>query len=294
MFDFYDDIRKNKRRTIYIVLAFLIIITLLITYITTYFGYGSIGIIVSIPISIIFTLVSYWNTSTLILASVNAVPADGKYKYIDDILDGLIVSAGMEYKPKLYLIESSQINAFATGRDPKNSIICLTTGIIERLTRQELETVIAHELTHIINYDIRLSAVVSAMGGMIILLSNIILNSRISKKYEENEKGQLLIGIISILIAIITPILVNLLELAISRKREYLADAGSVAITRNPNALISALIKISEDEEVLEENVDTVAQMFIEEPRIEKRGKSSWFSTHPTIEERIKAIKELI
>ena len=294
MFDFYDDIRKNKRRTIYIVLAFLIIITLLITYITTYFGYGSIGIIVSIPISIIFTLVSYWNTSTLILASVNAVPADGKYKYIDDILDGLIVSAGMEYKPKLYVIESSQINAFATGRDPKNSIICLTTGIIERLTRQELETVIAHELTHIINYDIRLSAVVSAMGGMIILLSNIILNSRISKKYEENEKGQLLIGIISILIAIITPILVNLLELAISRKREYLADAGSVAITRNPNALISALIKISEDEEVLEENVDTVAQMFIEEPRIEKRGKSSWFSTHPTIEERIKAIKELI
>ena len=294
MFDFYDDIRKNKRRTIYIVLAFLIIITLLITYITTYFGYGSIGIIVSIPISIIFTLVSYWNTSTLILASVNAVPADGKYKYIDDILDGLIVSAGMEYKPKLYLIESSQINAFATGRDPKNSIICLTTGIIERLTRQELETVIAHELTHIINYDIRLSAVVSAMGGMIILLSNIILNSRISKKYEENEKGQLLIGIISILIAIITPILVNLLELAISRKREYLADAGSVAITRNPNALISALIKISEDEEVLEENVDTVAQMFIEEPRIEKRGKSSWFSTHPTIEERITAIKELI
>lgn len=294
MFDFYDDIRKNKRRTIYIVLAFLIIITLLITYITTYFGYGSIGIIVSIPISIIFTLVSYWNTSTLILASVNAVPADGKYKYIDDILDGLIVSSGMEYKPKLYLIESNQINAFATGRDPKNSIICLTTGIIERLTRQELETVIAHELTHIINYDIRLSAVVSAMGGMIILLSNIILNSRISKKYEENEKGQLLIGIISILIAIITPILVNLLELAISRKREYLADAGSVAITRNPNALISALIKISEDEEVLEENVDTVAQMFIEEPRIEKRGKSSWFSTHPTIEERIKAIKELI
>lgn len=294
MFDFYDDIRKNKRRTIYIVLAFLIIITLLITYITTYFGYGSIGIIVSIPISIIFTLVSYWNTSTLILASVNAVPADGKYKYIDDILDGLIVSAGMEYKPKLYVIESSQINAFATGRDPKNSIICLTTGIIERLTRQELETVIAHELTHIINYDIRLSAVVSAMGGMIILLSNIILNSRISKKYEENEKGQLLIGIISILIAIITPILVNLLELAISRKREYLADAGSVAITRNPNALISALIKISEDEEVLDENVDTVAQMFIEEPRIEKRGKTSWFSTHPTIEERIKAIKELI
>lgn len=294
MFDFYDDIRKNKRRTIYIVLAFLIIITLLITYITTYFGYGSIGIIVSIPISIIFTLVSYWNTSTLILASVNAVPADGKYKYIDDILDGLIVSSGMEYKPKLYLIESSQINAFATGRDPKNSIIGLTTGIIERLTRQELETVIAHELTHIINYDIRLSAVVSAMGGMIILLSNIILNSRISKKYEENEKGQLLIGIISILIAIITPILVNLLELAISRKREYLADAGSVAITRNPNALISALIKISEDEEVLEENVDTVAQMFIEEPRIEKRGKSSWFSTHPTIEERIKAIRELI
>ena len=294
MFDFYDDIRKNKRRTIYIVLAFLIIITLLITYITTYFGYGSIGIIVSIPISIIFTLVSYWNTSTLILASVNAVPADGKYKYINDILDGLIVSAGMEHKPKVYVIESNQINAFATGRDPKNSIICLTTGIIERLTRQELETVIAHELTHIINYDIRLSAVVSAMGGMIILLSNIILNSRISKKYEENEKGQLLIGIISILIAIITPILVNLLELAISRKREYLADAGSVAITRNPNALISALIKISEDEEVLEENVDTVAQMFIEEPRIEKRGKSGWFSTHPTIEERIKAIRELI
>ena len=294
MFDFYDDIRKNKRRTIYIVLAFLIIITLLITYITTYFGYGSIGIIVSIPISIIFTLVSYWNTSTLILASVNAVPADGKYKYINDILDGLIVSAGMEHKPKVYVIESNQINAFATGRDPQNSIICLTTGIIERLTRQELETVIAHELTHIINYDIRLSAVVSAMGGMIILLSNIILNSRISKKYEENEKGQLLIGIISILIAIITPILVNLLELAISRKREYLADAGSVAITRNPNALISALIKISEDEEVLEENVDTVAQMFIEEPRIEKRGKTSWFSTHPTIEERIKAIKELI
>lgn len=188
MFDFYDDIRKNKRRTIYIVLAFLIIITLLITYITTYFGYGNIGIIVSIPISIIFTLVSYWNTSTLILASVNAVPADGKYKYIDDILDGLIVSAGMEHKPKLYLIESSQINAFATGRDPKNSIICLTTGIIERLTRQELETVIAHELTHIINYDIRLSAVVSAMGGMIILLSNIILNSRISKNMKKMKK----------------------------------------------------------------------------------------------------------
>lgn len=296
----YEDIRKNKIKTGIIVSIFMVMIGLIIYSICYLFDYQEYAVIIASIVAIISTIGTYYNCDKVVLASVRARKANlEEDRKINNILDGLMISSGLEQRPELYVIDSNQPNAFATGRDPKHSIICVTKGLLDKLEYYELEGVIAHELSHIKNYDIRLSAVISVMAGFVVILSDIFLRSflRPSKRDDDRDSGKvnMILAVIGLILLIISPIVSSLIQLAVSRRREYLADATAVEFTRNPDGLISALIKISNDDSTLDVASNSNAYMYIENPYPEKRMKkiSNLFSTHPTIEERVNAIKSL-
>ena len=211
----------------------------------------------------------------------------------------MAIAAGIP-KPKLYVIDDSAPNAFATGRDPDHAVVCATTGLLAKLSRTELEGVIAHELTHIKNYDIRLMSIVAVLVGMVALLGDIFLRTsfRGSGGRKDNQLGALVI-ILGIIFAILSPFIATLIQLAISRRREFMADAGSVGVTRQPQGLISALLKISQDQEPLEVANKATAHLYIVNPFKEKgHGTVGWFAslfnTHPPIKERLKALQAMV
>ena len=209
-----------------------------------------------------------------------------------------MISSGLSHKPRLYVVEDPQPNAFATGRNPEHAIICVTTGLLEKLDYYELEGVIAHELAHVKNYDIRLAAVISVMVGFVVMLSDIFSRSifRSSRrKNDDSSKANAILMIIGLVFLIISPIVSKLIQLAVSRRREYLADATAISFTRNPDGLISALRKISSDDEELYVASNSNAHMYIVTPLKNKRkvNASNLFSTHPGIAERIEALENL-
>ena len=295
----YDDIKKNKIKTFEIVLLFLTIIALMIYFISYYFMESSIfALIFALGFSIVSTLLTYWNSDKLVLKSVNAYKAEGpQYDEIQHILDGLMIASGLNNRPELYIMDSDQPNAFATGRNPEHAVICLTTGIIKKLDYYELEGVIGHELSHIKNYDIRLSAVVSIMVGFVVMLADIFRRNIIYRRSGNRSNGDkstfnlilIVLGSISLLLA---PIASKLIQLAVSRRREYLADATSVQMTRNPDAMISALVKISSDNTEMEQASNSSSHMFISNP-FKGKKMSAILQTHPNIEDRIAAIEKL-
>lgn len=294
----YDDIRKNKFKTGIIVFSFLTMITLIIYYLCYAFGYSEYAIVIALMFSIISTIATYYNCDKVVLASVKARPATKEEDLkLTNILEGLMITSGLTSKPKLYVVDSMQPNAFATGRNPDNAIICVTQGLLEKLNYYELEGVVAHELAHIKNYDIRLSAVVSVMVGFVVMLSDTFLRItyRSRRRNDDNDKGNAILMLIGFVCLIISPIVSQLIQLAVSRRREYLADATAVSFTRNPDGLISALRKISSDDEELDVASNSNAHMYIVTPFKNKRktNKSNLFSTHPGIEERIEALEKL-
>lgn len=295
----YEDIKKNKIKTGIIVTIFFALVTLAIYAVCYMFDLGEYAIFIAIGFSIISTIATYYNCDKIVLMSVNARPATHEEDLqLTNILDGLMVASGMQVKPKLYVVESNQPNAFATGRNPEHSIICVTTGLIKKLNYRELEGVVAHELSHIKNYDILLSAVISVMAGFVVMLSDIIFRSRFrGRRKNNNREGgsslELILFIVGLIFLIVSPIVTKLIQLAVSRRREYLADATAISFTRNPDGLISALRKISSDDSELETASEANSFMYIEEPNIKKRFKSSAFSTHPSIEDRINALENL-
>ena len=262
-------------------------------------GYSEIALFVALIFSIISTIATYYNCDKIVLASVNARPATKEEDLqLTNILDDLMVASGVQSKPRLYVVDSMQPNAFATGRNPENAIICVTKGLIEKLNYYELEGVVAHELAHIKNYDIRLSAVISVMVGFVIMLSDMFtrISFRRSRRDNDNNSGgvQLVILIIGLVFLIISPIVSQLIQLAVSRRREFLADATAISFTRNPDGLISALRKISGDDTELETASNSNAYMYIVTPfKNKRREKSTLFSTHPSTAERIEAIQNL-
>ena len=293
----FDDIRKNKIKTAGIVFFFLTMIALIIYFISYYLMDGSwFAIVIAMTFSIVSTLLTYWNSDKMVLKSVNAYRAEvDEYPEINNILDGLMVASGLSKKPDLYIMDSEQPNAFATGRDPEHAVICLTIGIIQKLDYYELEGVIGHELSHIKNYDIRLSAVVSVMVGFVIMLSDIFRRSIFrNRRSSSNDRSSanLIILVLGLIALILSPIASRLIQLAVSRRREYLADATSVQMTRNPDAMISALEKISSDDSEMYQASESSSHMFISNPF---KGKkiSALFQTHPAIEDRIEAIEKL-
>lgn len=296
----YEDITKNKIKTGVIISIFIVVITLIVYYICMAFDLGTFSIVIALMLSIISAWSSYYYSDKIILSFNKARPAtEEEDAKLIDILDGLMVSSGLEYRPRLYVVDDPQPNAFATGRNPKNSVICVTTGLLNKLDYYELEGVVAHELSHIKNYDIRLSAVVTVMVGFIVMLSDFV--SRIlfwggGKSSDSDSKGgNPILMIIGLVCLILAPIFGELMKLALSRRREYLADASAVELTRNPDGLISALEKISSDPAQLKTANKATANMYIVNPfrRNRRKKQSNIWSTHPATEDRIEAIRNL-
>lgn len=295
----YEDIKKNKIKTGVIVFLFTLMIAVIIYAVCEFLGLGEYTIVFAAIFSIISAIATYYNCDKIVLASVKARPATREEDLqLTNILDGLMVASGLEAKPRLYVVDSNQPNAFATGRNPQNAVICVTTGLIEKLNYRELEAVVAHELSHIKNYDIRLSAVISVMAGFVVMLSDILFRSRFrGRRNNDNDSHnslEIILMLVGLILLILSPIISNLIQLAVSRRREYLADATAVSFTRNPDGLISALKKISEDDSELDVASQSNAFMYIENPFKKKRKEvSSLFSTHPSVAERVTALENL-
>ncbi len=294
----YDNIASNKRKSIFLILIFFIIISLLGYTFGLYFGDVFIGLAVSIVISVIMTLIGLYSGDKLILGMSHAVEADRKkYPHLVNAVEGLAIASGIP-TPKIYVIEDSAINAFATGRDPEHASVTVTTGAIERLKRDELEGVISHELAHIRNYDIRMMMLVVVLVGIIALLSDMFLRSVFySRRRRTSSRGggaiMLIIIVLGLVLAVLSPLIAQLIKLAVSRRREYLADADGSLISRNPDGLARALLKIKNDKEPLVEAANkATAHLFIENPLRTFGGKINFlFHTHPPIDERIKRLK---
>ena len=294
----YEDINKNKMKTGIVVFAFLTMITLIVYYICHALEFGEGSIIVALIFSIISTMATYYHCDKIVLASVKARPATREEDLqLTNILEALMLTSGLTSKPRLYVMDSAQPNAFATGRNPENAVICVTTGLLEKLDYYELEGVVAHELAHVKNYDIRLSAVISVMVGFVIMLSDMFtrIAFRRRRSSDDDSKGNAILMIIGLIFLIISPIVSKLIQLAVSRRREYLADATAISFTRNPDGLISALRKISSDDSDLDVASDSNAHMYIITPFKNKKKASdtSLFSTHPGINDRITALENL-
>ena len=293
----FKTIKKNKFESSLIVSIFVIAITLIIYYICNALDLGNLSIIIALIFSIASAWGSYYYSDKIVLASCRARPATKEEDLkLVNILDALMVTAGLPKKPDLYVVDDAQPNAFATGRNPEHAVICVTTGLLEKLNYYELEGVIAHEMSHIKNYDILLSAVVSVFVGLIVMLSDmfsrLVFWGGLKNDRDSDSKANGLIFLI------ISPIFGSLMQLALSRKREYLADATAVEFTRNPDGLISALTKLENDPNELERANSATANMYIVSPFKKngekgKRKSSSIWSTHPSTSDRIEALRNI-
>lgn len=307
MLNVYEAQASNKLKSNLIIVGFVAFVTLAVYVLSlafsAYYGWepGGLGMIgLAFIVSGIMSFVGYYYSDRIVLAISKARPADRKKDFnFYTVAENLAIGAGLP-KPRLYVIEDSAPNAFATGRDPKHAVICATSGLIEKLSRSELEAVIAHEMTHIRNYDIRVASLVSVMVGIVALLGDWFLRMSFrGSRGRDNNKGAGLIILLGVVFAILSPIIAQLIQLAISRRREFTADAGSVAITRQPAGLISALEKISADREPLEAANKATAHLYIVNPFRQKgHGAVDWFSnlfnTHPPLSERIKILKLMV
>jgi heat shock protein HtpX len=294
----WNKIAENKRNTWLLIIGFSAFVFLLAWIFGEIYGSGLFGIIIGAIFLSVYTIINYFYGSNIILMISNAKEVKKEeYPYLFNIIEGLSIAAGIP-KPKAYVIEDTALNAFATGRDPEHGVIVVTTGILKKLNRQELEGVIAHEISHIKNYDIRLMLFVSVFVGITALLSDLLLRSVIwGKNKREMGKAEIILIIAAILLAIISPIIATIIKLAISREREFLADASGALLTRNPEGLASALEKISGDKEVLEAANNATAHLYIDNPLKNRKNAIGFldkmFLTHPPIEERIARLRNI-
>lgn len=293
----FEDIKRNKMKSWFIILLFLAFIAVIVYYICMALDLGKTSSVIAMIFAIISTWGSYYYSDRIVLSLNKARPATKEENQkLVNILDSLVVSSGLPATPKLYIVEDSQPNAFATGRNPEHAVICVTTGLLDKLEYYELEGVLAHEMSHIKNYDILLSAVVSVMVGFVVILSDWF--TRITfwggpRRSDDDDNGNPILMCIGLIFLILAPIFGQLMQLAISRKREFLADATAVEFTRNPDGLISALIKISGDPNQLKVANNATENMYIVNPFRGKKSSSSLWSTHPSIEDRVEALRNI-
>lgn len=294
----YQLVSSNKLKSNIVMILFVafIVFASYVMAVGFQFDLSIVGIALIISGAISFG--SYWFSDKIILTMSGAHEAS-REKYFDfyTIAENLATSKRMP-KPKLYVIQDSAPNAFATGRDPEHAVVCCTTGLLQKLNRAELEGVIAHELAHIDNYDIRLMSIVTILVGFVALLSDLILRSTfLGGRKNDREGGQLqvILLIAGILMALLSPLIAKMIQLAISRRREFLADSSAVAFTKNPEGLAKALEKIALDKEPLEAANNATAHLYISNPLKNTKGHlfSGLFSTHPPVAERIKALRSM-
>jgi len=297
----FEDIKKNKIKSGIIVFGFILVVTLVIYYISMALDFsGPMAIFIALTFSIISSFASYYNSDKIILSVTKARPANEEEdRKIVHILDALMISSGLSHRPRLYVVEDPQPNAFATGRNPEHSIICVTTGLLEKLEYYELEGVIAHEMGHIKNYDILLTSVVTVMVGFLVMVSDLFSRSLFwggARDNDDDSKGNVILMIIGLILLILSPIIGEIMKLALSRRREFLADATAAEITRNPQGLISALKKLDADSNELKSANKATANLFIVTPFRDKKGgtkKAGLFDTHPSIDQRIEALQNI-
>jgi heat shock protein HtpX len=287
----YSDIAANKRKTVYIILVFLLFVSGMLWLLKEYLG-GSIGVFYGGLIgALVYVIFTYYSGSKMALA-VNGAKQISKNDNprLWRIVENLSITNGMPM-PKVYVIDDPALNAFATGRDPKHSAVCATTGILAVLDDTELEGVFAHELGHVKNYDIRVSMVAFALTVVISLIADIILRLTWFRNDDRENNNQFLL-IAGIVAAILAPLVATLIQLAISRQREYLADATGALTTRYPEGLASALEKISQNGSAMSRQNTSTAHLFFANP-LKKSNLAGLFSTHPPIEDRIKRLRAM-
>ena len=300
----YDQIDSNRRTTFVFILGFILFIIFLGWVIGYALNQPYLFPAIAFTIAAVMAGTSYFYSDKMVLAISKAK----EVKKSDDpdlynLIDNLCIGAGLP-QPKIYVIDDSAPNAFATGRDPKHAVVAVTTGLLKKLDKRELQGVVAHELTHIGNYDIRLMTIVAILAGTVVLLSDLFLRWTWfgGRGRSRSDKGggqlQMVMFVIAIVLAILSPFIAQVIKLAISRKREYLADAGGAMITRDPEGLASALEKLTADTEPLEAANKATAHMYIINPLKEHEGtQRGWFSsmflTHPPIEERIAKLRAM-
>jgi len=295
MVNIYEQIKNNKIRSTFIISLFSIFIILVAYFITQSYNLDGTFLIFAFFISIISSLGSYFYGDKMVLALNQAQLANkNNYPLLYQVVENISI-VNQTPMPKIYFIDTYAPNAFATGRDPKHAVICVTSGLLSKLNRSELEAVIAHELSHIKNYDIRLMTIVSILIGSLSILINMAYRSSFFRKSNNREDNQAntIITIIGFIMIIFAPIIAQLIQLAISRRREYFADASAVKLTRQPQALIDALTKISQDDSVFETASTATASLYITNP-FKGNKIASLFSTHPPIEDRIKALQQML
>jgi len=294
----YSQISSNKRNSYILISLFLILIVFLGYALGLLYGSPSMGVTLAVMLSCGFALISYYSGDKAILSMSGAkIATKQKYAYLVNTVEGLAIAAGIP-KPKVFVIEDSAINAFATGRSPEHAAVTVTTGCLTRLTRTELEGVLAHEMSHIKNYDIRMMMLTVMLVGIVVLLSDVLLRSFFyGGGRRSNNKGNagVFLLVIGLVLAILSPFVAQAMKLAISRKREYLADANGALLTRHPSGLASALKKIRDDKEPLVEAANkATAHLFIANPLRRFKGRiNKMFSTHPDINDRIRKLEEM-
>ena len=297
----YEQIASNKRRSFLLVFFFLALIFLLAWLFEQIVGMGTEGLIFAVILAVGMTVGSYYYSDKVVLAMSKARPVTKQeFPYLYNVVEGLTIAAGLP-PPHCYVIDDTAPNAFATGRNPKNSVIVVTTGLLDKLNRVELEGVIAHEMSHIKNYDVLLQTLVVVMVGVVALLSDWMRRSfwwgggrRRGSDKGKGSGGAAIILALALIMAILSPLIAQLIRFAVSRKREFLADANGAMLTRYPPGLASALRKISADTEPLEAANKATAHLYIVNPLKDIRGPvNRLFSTHPPIEERIAALEKM-
>ena len=298
----YTNIESNKRSTIVIVAVFVSFVSAVAWFIGDYFfdGSGVAFLSLALIFSGLSSFVSYYYSDSIVLGISGAheiKEIDNTYLY--HLVENLCIGAGLP-KPRIFMIYDTAMNAFATGRDPRHAVICFTTGIVDGLEKLELEGVIAHELSHIGNYDIRLMSIVSVLVGTVTLLADWFTRGMFygggrRRSSNGDSGGSGIILIIGIILVILSPIIAILIQLAISRNREYLADSSAALLTRYPKGLADALVKISSDKEILEAANGATAHLYITNPLKGGQGNflSGLFNTHPDVNDRIKRLLEM-
>jgi heat shock protein HtpX len=302
--DLVSQIGANKRRTVYLMVGFALLITGAVVAFDLVFGFGPAFIIIAFVIAICLVWASYFYSDQLAIAAARAREADPQeFRQLHDVVEELCIGVDLP-KPRVYVIDDPAPNAFATGRNPQHSAVAATTGLLQIMNRTELEGVLAHELSHIRNYDILISTIAVTLVGFVALLCDfglrLLFFGGLGGRGRDGDGGEVgaFILVLSLVFIVLAPIAAKVMQLAVSRRREALADVSGVYITRNPQGLISALEKLRDNPAIVHHAPAATAHMWIESPLDKRHGDAhGWFNrlfeTHPPIEQRIAALQEV-
>lgn len=289
----YSHITTNKRKTVLLISLFSVVIIALGWFLGTQYGEPRIGVLMAVILSTVFSLVSYFAGDKAALLTTGAKRLKKEdHPELWRLVENLAITAGVPM-PKLYLVNDPSPNAFATGRNPEHASVAVTIGLLQILEKKELEGVLAHELSHVKNYDILVMTVVIILVGSIALLSDILLRSIFFRGGDDRKGGQaaIVLAVVGLVLAILSPLIAEIIKLAVSRQREYLADASGALLTRYPEGLASALEKIRLHAKPMKKANHATAHLFISSPFLGKKDFLSLFSTHPPMEERVRRLR---